>query len=306
MTLLVKYCKSIRDSQWFDYFIIAVIIGAGIMVGVQTNEYVVATYGTVLNKIEGVILAIFVFEVLIKVIAEGRRPWLYFTNGWNVFDFSIVAFSLIEVVAEAETNFAPVLRLFRLARLMRIFRVMRAFPELQFLVETILKAVSSISYVGVLLLLLFYIYGTTGVFLFGANDPFHFGSLPQAMMTLFTMVTLEGWGDIMYTNMYGCANYGYDSMASLCTNSEASPIEAVCYFVSFVLLGTMIVMNLFIGVIMNSMEQVKAERESAEVDELEGNAEDTIVDEIYMLSQKLEKATENLNIITHLVKKGDW
>ncbi len=309
---MVQYCKSIRDNQWFDYFIMAVIVFAGVVVGFQTDKGIVATHGILLERMDGVILTIFVIEALIKIIAEGSKPWRYFMSSWNIFDFSIVAFSLFEVVVQSGASFAAVLRLFRLARLMRIFRVMRvlrlvtAFQELQFLVETILKAVTSISYVGVLLFLLFYIYGTMGIFLFRANDPFHFGSLPHAMITLFTIITMEGWGDIMYTNIYGCANYGYDSMANLCTNSEAAPFEAVFYFVSFVLLGTMIVMNLFIGVIMNSMEQVKAEREKEELSELKINAEDSIADEIFLLSQKLEKATENLKFIAHLVKKGDW
>jgi voltage-gated sodium channel len=290
----------------------AVIIVAGIVVGIQTDEYMMATYGTILERIDQVVLAIFIIEAAIKIIAEGSKPWLYFNNSWNIFDFSIVAFSLFEVIVQSGASFAAVLRLFRLARLMRIFRVMRvlrlvtAFQELQFLVETILKSVASISYVGILLFLLFYIYGTMGVFLFRANDPFHFGTLPEAMLTLFTMVTMEGWGDIMYTNIYGCANYGYDSMASLCTNSEPAPIEAVVYFISFVLLGTMIVMNLFIGVIMNSMEQVKAEQNLERRREIKVNAEDTIIDEIFVLSDKLEKATSDLNFIVHLVKKGNW
>ncbi len=304
---MTQYCKSIRDSKWFDYFIMAVIVFAGIVVGFQTDEYLVATHGTLLERIDTVILAIFVIEALIKIIAEGSQPWRYFMNSWNIFDFSIVAFSFVEIVMQSGARFAAVLRLFRLARLMRIFRVMRVFrlvtmfQELQFLVETILKSVTSISYVGVLLMLLFYIYGTMGVFLFGENDPNRFGDLPTAMVNLFQVITLDNWINHLYTNMYGCAFYGYEGMANLCTNSEAAPFTVVFYFLSFVLFGTMIVMNLFIGVIMESMEEVKAERELEEL--TESHSHDTIAEQIVLLKESLADITNDLHIIEQLFQK---
>ncbi len=300
---MTQYCKSIRDSQRFDYFIMAVIIFAGIVVGLQTDKGIVTTYGAVLESIDKIILAIFVIEASIKIVAEGSRPWLYFKSGWNIFDFSIVAFSLFEVVIQSGAGFAAVLRLFRLARLMRIFRVMRvfrvvtAFQELQFLVETILKSFTSISYVGVLLLLLFYIYGTMGIFLFRDNDPIHFGNLSIAMISLFQIITLDNWINHLYTNMYGCAFYGYEGVESFCTTPDPAPITTVIYFISFILFGTMIVMNLFIGVIMDSMEKVKDERE------LEGLTDDSIPEQIKLLKNTLAEMTNDLNTIEQLFQK---
>jgi voltage-gated sodium channel len=266
-----------------------------------------ATYGTILERIDQVVLAIFIIEAAIKIIAEGSKPWLYFNNSWNIFDFSIVAFSLFEVIVQSGASFAAVLRLFRLARLMRIFRVMRvlrvvtAFQELQFMVETILKSVTSISYVGILLLLLFYIYGTMGVFLFRGNDPIHFGDLPTAMVNLFQIITLDNWINHLYINMYGCANYGYEGVESFCTNSEPAPFTSAFYFLSFVLFGTMIVMNLFIGVIMDSMEQVKNERELEALTET--HSHDTIAEQIVLLKENLADIANDLEIIQQLFQK---
>lgn len=126
------------------------------------------------------------------------------------------------------------------------------------LVNTLLKSIPSIGYIGILLSVIFYIYATMGVFLFRYNDPVHFGNLQLSLLSLFRIVTLEDWTDIMYINMYGCdhAIWGYGAQAG-CTNPTAFGFGAVLYFVSFVLMGTMIVLNLFIGVIMNSMDEAK-------------------------------------------------
>jgi voltage-gated sodium channel len=77
------------------------------------------------------------------------------------------------------------------------------------------------------------------------------------MLSLFRVVTLEDWTDIMYINMYGCDNYGYDNIKNLCNKPDASPLGAAMFFVSFVLLGTMIILNLFVGVIMTGMDEAK-------------------------------------------------
>jgi voltage-gated sodium channel len=140
-----------------------------------------------------------------------------------------------------------------------VLRLLRALPRLQLLVSALLKSIPSMTYVALLLGLLFYVYGVAGTFLFAANDPVHFGSLPVSLLTLFRVVTLEGWVDLLYTQMYGCDRFGYAEMAALCTRPTAMPVAAVFYFCSFILLGTMIVLNLFIGVIMNGMEEAQRE-----------------------------------------------
>jgi voltage-gated sodium channel len=100
-----------------------------------------------------------------------------------------------------------------------------------------------------------------GVHLFGKNDPLHFGSLGNALISLFQVITLENWASIYAIQKYGAAAQGYEGMEHLIVESQAQPAVATLYFVSFILLGTMIMLNLFIGVIMNSMTESNAELE---------------------------------------------
>jgi len=288
-------CKRLAENKWFKHSITTAIIIAAVLIGLQTSPAIIKQYGYILNLLNDFVLGIFLLEVIIKILAEGRQPWNYFKDPWNIFDFFIVAFSLLEPVLPGNTSFLPVLRLFRVFRVLRIVTVI---PELRLLVETLLRSMSSIIYVGLFLALLFYIFGTMGVFLFRGNDPIHFGSLPIAILTLFRIVTLEDWTDVMYINMLGCDKYGYDGNEALCTNPYEMPLGAALYFVSFVAVGTMIILNLFIGVIMNSMDQVNEEKRLEDIAKRREADQTTVGDEIHILHDKLQEITRQLDLVS--------
>jgi voltage-gated sodium channel len=254
---MTELARRLAHSATFQNFITLVIILAGILVGIETSPGAVALYGDWLHTLDRIVLCVFVAEICIKLAAEGNKPWRYFRDPFNVFDFTVVVVTLLPFGGQYVT-------VLRLLRLLRVLRLVHALPRLQILVSALLKSIPSMAYVGVFLGLLFYVYGVAGVFLFGKNDPAHFGSLAVAMLTLFTVVTLEGWAELMYTQMYGCDPGTDAATALLCRAPEAHPGSAPLYFVSFVLFGTMIVLNLFIGVIMNSMQEAAVETERAE------------------------------------------
>lgn len=245
---------TIAHNKVFQYFITAVILSAAVLVGLETSESIARQYEGTFAFLNNLILAIFTIEVIINMAAHGSKPWRYFLDPWNVFDFLIVAVCFMPF----DATYVAVLRL---VRILRVLRLVTAIPKLQVLVGGLIKSLPSMTYVGILLGLLFYVYAVMGVVLFRANDPVHFGDLGIAMLSLFRIVTLEDWTDIMYIAMQGCNNYGYDGMAELCTSPEASPGIGVFYFVSFVLMGTMIMLNLFIGVILNSMDDARKQSE---------------------------------------------
>ncbi len=228
------FAGRIVASRPFHATIIAVILCAGVLVGLETNAALVARHGPLLHALDAVVLAIFNAEIALKVAAHGRRPLDYFRDRWNVFDFTIVALCVLPVGGP----FAAVLRL---VRTLRLLRLITALPKLQLLVGALLHSLSAMGYVSLLLALIFYIYAITGIHLFGPHAPEHFGTLPAALMSLFQMITLDNWSDLFHTAR------------------KAAPVAAVAYFVSFILLGTMIMLNLFIGVIMNSMAEMHAE-----------------------------------------------
>jgi voltage-gated sodium channel len=245
----------LAHSPWFLRFILMAIAVTGVLSGLETypefhNE---APMGRFVDVMQDAVLALFVAEIVVKIGAFGTRPWRYFQSAWNVFDFIVVLLCVLPIHAE----YVVVLRL------LRTLRLFTALHGLQVLVSGLLRGIPALGYVGLLLLLHFYIYAVIGTFLFGDNDPVRFGNLHQSMLTLFQVLTLEGWNDILATQVHG-SDVGYDEgwkglAAAASRISTGRPLAAVLYFVSFILIGTMIMLNLFTGVIIRSMEEAHVE-----------------------------------------------
>jgi voltage-gated sodium channel len=294
---MTAFCRKVTESKWFNNFIIYTIVLASLLVGIETYPEAYSRYHYWLILLDRVILWIFVIEAVLKILSFGKQPWRYFLNGWNLFDFLIVAVCFLPAT---NTRFFAVLRL---ARILRVLRLITRLPKLQLLVGALLRSIPSMGYVLVLMLILFYTYGSIGSSLFGRNDPVHFGNLHISMLTLFEVLTLEGWVDVMNIQRLGCDRYGYEGMEQLCTNPETYPRAAFFYFASFILLGAMIVINLFIGVITNSMAETHTEQELSEV-LLKKKAEKvTVKEELKILERKLDDIKKDLTVIHGMVER---
>lgn len=295
-------CSKITKTNSFDNFIIGIILFAGLLVGVQTYKEFANRHIEILTFLDSLVLAIFTLEAVIKILAEGKRPINYFRNAWNVFDFLIVTVCLMEPLLPLDAEFLPVLRL---ARILRVLRLVTVVPKLQLIVGTLLKSIPSMFYVCILLFLLFYMYGAMGVFLYGDNDPIHFRNLQTALLSLFRVTTLEDWTDVMYINMYGSDNYGYtpEDLARWTPVPTASPLGAAFFFVSFVLIGTMVVLNLVIGVIMNSMDEMNAEMALNERIKLRRELEDPIREGMEDFHERFLELNEEIQVIKKLIQK---
>jgi voltage-gated sodium channel len=288
---MIELSKKIVDAKWFQIFIILVIVSAGVVVGLETYPGLMESSGSILHLLDNIILWIFVLEIVLKIVAKGNKPWEFFYDGWNVFDFIIVAVCFMPIGG-------AYIAVLRLARILRVFRLVSAMPKLQLLVGALLKSIPSMSYVGILLFLLFYIYAVLGTFMFGQNDPIHFGSLQVSMMTLFKTITLEGWIDFMNIQFYGSDIYGYEQFPNTVRIPSAHPIAAPIYFLSFILLGTMIMLNLFIGVIINGMEETHKEEEVKELARIRHEMKGmSVEEEITLISEDINKINENLKLL---------
>ena len=296
-----SFCSNLSRSNFFNQFIIGTILLTGVVVGAQTYKDFAEENVTVLNFLDQTILVIFTIEALIKILAEGYRPLNYFKNPWNVFDFAIVAACLLESFLQLGGAFLPILRL---ARILRVLRLITAIPKLQLLVTCLLKSLPSMFYVSILLFLLFYVYGAMAVFLFGENDPIHFRNLQTSILSLFRVVTLEDWTDVMYINMYGSNAYGYsaDDLSKWNPASSQSPLGAAIFFVSFVLIGTMIVLNLVIGVIMNSMDESNEEISIKQEIERRKNKPEPVRDGLHDLHNRMEELSSEMKIIKKMIE----
>ena len=293
---MVQLAQKTAASAWFQNFVTGVIILAGILVGIETYPTMVKEHGALLHALDAIVLWIFVAEIAVKMIAAWPRPWRFFLDAWNVFDFLIVAAAFLPFAGSATT-------VLRLVRLLRVLRLVRALPKLQLLVGALLKSVPSMAYVSLLLGLLFYVYAVAAVFMWGTNDPIHFGNLQLSFVSLFRAVTLEDWTDLMYIQMYGCANYGYQGVEPMCTASSASPIGGALFFISFVLVGTMIFLNLFIGVILNGMDEAQAEaRDEARARD---HGEIQIGPELELLQDQLQDMQDKLKSLSRALRQAE-
>lgn len=230
----MELAKQIAGARWFQHGVTAVIILNAIVIGLDTSVTLRAQFGELFQWLNALFLWIFVLEAAIKLAAHWPRVLDYFKDGWNVFDFTIIVVSFLPSTGDLAT-------IARLARVLRVLRLVSALPELRLIVATLIRSIPSMANVVVLMSIVFYVYAVAGYHLFHDVDPTHWRTLGIALLSLFRIVTLEDWTDIMYAAM------------------EQMPYAWI-YFVSFVVLGTFVVVNLFIAVVINNLDEAKAEQ----------------------------------------------
>lgn len=233
--------RALVANPKFEWFILGVIVFNSILLGLETSKTFTSKFGYTLELINDVVLWIFVAEIALKWIALAPRIQDYFKNGWNVFDFIIVALAFLPTGG----SWAAIARM---ARILRVMRLISAVPNLRMIVQTLLQSIPSMLNVLWLLLAIFYVYAILGYHLFHHHDPTHWETLGMSLLTLFRVVTLEDWTDVMYKAM------------------EISPYMCI-YFVSFVVVGTFVFMNLFIAVMLKNAENIH-EEETADIEDV--------------------------------------
>ena len=266
MNQLVKFSACLVSSNWFEYFIIAVIIANGIILGLETSSTISRRYGDWLYVGNDVALGVFIVEAALKMLALWPRPHRYFRDGWNVFDFLIIVFALVPATGQ----FAMIARL---ARLLRVVRLISAIRDLRLIVAALVRSIPSVGHVMMLMSIVAYIYAIMGHQLFHQHDPEHWGTLGRSLLTLFNITTLDNWTQIMNAAM------------------EHHPWSWV-YFVSFVVVGTFVVINLFIAIIINSLDDAKR---SHLQEGLEPVSHQDIVRELRATQETLKRLEERLN-----------
>ncbi|WP_432200881.1 ion transporter [Erythrobacter sp. W53] len=238
MTLRER-AQNLVESKPFENFIIAVIVINAIGLGLETSPAVMASIGSIVEWLDAIALAIFVVELAIKFFAYRLS---FFKNGWNIFDLIIVGVALVP----ASQQFS-VLRALRILRALRLISVV---PSMRKVIVGLFKAIPSIGTVIVMLLLLFYISAVMATKLFGESFPQWFGHLGASLYSLFQIMTLESW-----------------SMGIVRPVMEEYPY-AWAFFVPFILMTSFIVLNLFIGVIVNAMSEATDEEAHGEREEI--------------------------------------
>jgi voltage-gated sodium channel len=257
-----------RVGEWVESpgpqrVIIALIAINAVTLGLETSPNVQAVAGGLLATMERIIITVFVLEIAAKLFAFGPR---FFRSGWNVFDFAIVTIALVP----ATGPFAVL----RTLRILRMLRLIAKIPRLRMIIESLLQAIPGIGWVAFMLVMVFYIFAVLGTGLFGASFPDWFGTIGASMYTLFQIMTLESW-----------------SMGIARPVIEQYP-HAWLYFVPFILISTFTMLNLFIAIIVSTMQAMHMEEEEARRAGAEQEAHDErtmILAEMRVLSAKLDR-----------------
>jgi len=248
-------------ADWLDrprirQFIIGVIIFNAILLGLETSPEVMGTAGTIILTLDWICLAIFVIEIVLKLVAHGAR---FFRSGWNVFDFLIVGIALMPA-----THGLSVLRALRI---LRVLRVISAAPRLRRVVEGFVTALPGMGSVFLLMGIIFYIGAVMATKLFGASFPEWFGTLGASFYSLFQIMTLESW-----------------SMGIVRPVMDVYPY-AWLFFVPFIMVTTFAVVNLLVGLIVNSMQDAHAEESNAATDAYR----DEVLERLRKIEERLGK-----------------
>ena len=251
----------VQLADWLEtpmvrFTIIGVIVFNAIILGLETSPAVMEAAGPVILMLDWACLSIFVLEIALKLVAHG---WRFFRSGWNLFDFVIVGIALVPS--------AHGLSVLRAMRILRVLRVISVAPSLRRVVEGFVTALPGMGSVFLLMGIIFYIGAVMATKLFGDAFPEWFGSIGASLYTLFQVMTLESW-----------------SMGIVRPVLEVFPFAWV-FFVPFIMVTTFAVVNLLVGLIVNSMQDAHAQESNAATDAYR----DEVLERLRKIEERLEK-----------------
>jgi voltage-gated sodium channel len=257
--------RSLVESRLFSGVITAVILVNAITLGLETSQQVMAAAGPLLTAIDRAALLVFTLEIALRLWVYRSR---FFTDGWNLFDFVVVAVSWLPT--------AGGFSILRALRILRVLRLMSIVPQMRSVVGALFRALPGMGSIAAVLLLVFYVSAVMATKLFGAEFPQWFGSVGASMFSLFQIMTLESW-----------------SMGIARPVMEAFPL-AWAFFVPFVIATSFTVLNLFIALIVNSMQVVhEQENKTAECrEELAHGERERLLQSIEALRQDVLRLQE--------------
>jgi voltage-gated sodium channel len=248
--------RQLVESPPFQRAIIGLIVVNAVILGLETYPAIMESAGEVLHVVNVVIIGVFVVEIALRVFAYGRR---FFLNGWNIFDFLVVVVALIPAGQGSAV--------LRVLRLLRILRLLSAVRSMRLVVSALGAAIPGIASIGGLLAMVVYVFAVSSTTLFGHLEPKAFGDLWLSTASLFRIMLGDGWPEFVAP-----------------IADEAAWIWG--YFIVFSVLTSLIVLNLFVAVIVESMDRMKAEELADAVAE-DQRLDTRILDELLELRRQV-------------------
>ncbi|MDG5470486.1 ion transporter [Jeotgalibacillus sp. ET6] len=239
MTAFRMRCAALAEHPKFTMVIITLIIFNAILIGLETYPSIYNRHMDWFVFLDQLLLWLFTFEIIIRLIGSASLK-SFFKEPWNIFDFIIVASGHLFVGGHYVT-------VLRILRVLRVLRAISIIPSLRKMVNALLMTIPSMGTIMLLLGIFFYIYGIIGTTLFQTISPEYFGTLHASLLSLFQVVTLESWASGVMRPIL------------------AEDPTSWWFFVTFILIGTFVIFNLFVGVVVTNVEEAnQAEKPSPE------------------------------------------
>lgn len=232
----IKIVAKLIYSTAFEVFLSFVIIVNAICLAILTMPGISQELRETCRELDAIAFNIYVVELTLRVISYGKKPWKFFSRGWNVFDFLVIASTPF---LQGQTA------LLRLLRLMRLVRIFRFLPEVKILTASIIRSIPPLLSLSALIGIMIFLYGMGGYYLFSDELPADWGSITSSMTTLLILLTLENF-----------PNYFVPALEV--------DILALPYFLSFVFFVVFTVLNVLIGIVLNAMDEARAENAKRE------------------------------------------
>lgn len=221
----MPFLKKLITNPWFEKLVIALIVLNSAVLALEAYPTIKAAHGALLLTIDKSILIFFVFEIGARIMVYKGK---FFTDAWSIFDLLVVGVALMP----ANEAFSVL----RALRVLRVLRLISAMPRLRKLVEGLIKALPGVASIGAIMVIVFFVFGVMAAKLFGASFPHWFGNLNTSLFTLFQIMTLEGWAEIVREI------------------KAVYPLSWV-FFIIYILVATFTILNLFVAVMIDAIQQ---------------------------------------------------
>ena len=277
----IKWLARLVYSSQFELIVAFVILVNAVCLALLTMPDIDSSVRETLNQLDTYALFIYLGELMIRLVSYGKKPWNFFRQGWNIFDFSIVVLSF-----GLFSGNTIILRLLRIFRLVRIFRFL---PEVRVLTSSIVRSLPPLLSVAVLIFLALFIYGMAGVYIFGEQLPESWGNITLALTSLFILLTLENFPTYLEEAL------------------ETSPL-ALPFFLSYIFVVVFTVLNVLIGIVLNSMDEAREEnrekkRQIKELDEIVHEVDD-ITSDGKVTEDEIARLRKQLRLMEAILHEG--
>ncbi|MCW8895661.1 ion transporter [Sulfurimonas sp.] len=233
-----KVLQLVQNSKFINFIILLIVLN-GITMGISTSDSMMLSVGVFIETFDMFVVSVFTIEIILRIYAHRLS---FFKDGWSLFDFTIVAISLVPASAGFE-----ILRILRVLRLLRLITVV---PQMRKVLMALISVIPGMTSIAALLMLFFYIFAIMATELYGDTFPLWFGSLGESFYTLFQIMTLESW-----------------SMGIVRPLMEVHPY-AWTFFVPFIFMVTFIMINLIVAVVVDAMAEINKSEETNIIDEV--------------------------------------